>query len=49
MKYTRCERFAPPKGFFLLFVFVVVVVLPLENYFGFRATNVRVKTDHPSV
>ena len=41
------RMFAPCKGFF--FVFVVVVFSSLENYFGFRTTNVRVKTDHPSV
>ena len=49
-----CERlneiyevrtFAPCKGFFF-FVVVVFVVSSLENYFGFRTTNVRVKTDH---
>ena len=34
------RTFAPCKAF--LFVFVVVV----ENYFGFRTTNVKVKTDH---
>ena len=33
-----------------VFVFGVVVVFSsIENYFGFRTTNVRVKTDHPSV
>ena len=37
------RTFAPCKGFF---VFVVVVFSLLENYFGFRPTNVRVKTDH---
>ena len=36
---------APAKAF--LFVFVDVVVFSsLENYVGFRTTNVRVKTDH---
>ena len=40
MKYTRCERFLLVKAFF------VVVFSSLENYFGFRTTNVRVKTDH---
>ena len=44
MKYARCERLLLVKAFFL--VFVVVVFSSLENYFGFRATNVRVKTDH---
>ena len=34
---------------FFVFVFVVVAFSSLENYFGFRTTNVRVKTDHPSV
>ena len=43
MKYTRCERFLLVKAFF------VVVFSSLENYFGFRTTNVRVKTDHSSV
>ena len=37
--------FAPCKGFFFVVV-VVFVVSSLENYFGFRTTNVRVKTDH---
>ena len=40
MKYTRCERLLLVKAFF------VVVFSSLENYFGFRTTNVRVKTDH---
>ena len=48
MKYTRCERLLLGKVFFG-FVVVVVVFSSLENYFGFRTTNVRVKTDHPSV
>ena len=37
------RNFAPCKGFFFVFV---VVFSSLENYFGFRTTNVRVKTDH---
>ena len=39
---------APCKGFFVVVVVVVVVVLfsSPENYFGFRTTNVSVKTDH---
>ena len=41
----KVRRFAPRKGFFFCFV-VVVVFSSLENYFGFRTTNVRVKTDH---
>ena len=45
MKYTRCERLLLLKAFFV----VAVVFSSLENYFGFRTTNVRVKTDHPSV
>ena len=44
MKYTRCERLLVVKAFF--FVVQVVVFSSLENYFGFRTTNVRVKTDH---
>ena len=34
------------KAFFVVVFAVVVVFSSLENYFGFRATNVRVKTDH---
>ena len=49
MKYTRCERLFLVKAFFLFVVVVVVVFSSLENYFGFRTTNVRVKTDHSSV
>ena len=45
MKYARCERLFLVKAFFFVFV-VVVVFSSLENYFGFRTTNVRVKTDH---
>ena len=45
MKYTRCERLLLVKAFFFVFV-VVVVFWSLENYFGFRTTNVTVKTDH---
>ena len=41
----RCERLLLVKAFFWVFV-VVVVFSSLENYFGFRTTNVRVKTDH---
>ena len=48
MEYTRCERLLLVKDFFFVFV-VVVVFSSLENYFGFKTTNVRVKTDHPSV
>ena len=48
MKYTRSERLLLVKAFFVVFA-VVVVFSSLENYFGFRATIVRVKTDHPSV
>ena len=39
------RTFAPCKAFLFAFV-VVVAVSSLENYFGFRTTNVRVKTDH---
>ena len=50
MKYTRCERLLHVEAFFVFLVVVVVVVVSsLENYFGFRTTNVTVKTDHPSV
>ena len=43
MKFTRCERLLLVKA---IFVFVVVVVVSsLENYLGFKTTNVRVKTD----
>ena len=45
MKYTRCEPLLLLKPLFV-FVVVVVVFSSLENYFGFRTTNVRVKTDH---
>ena len=48
MKFTRCERLLLVNAFFY-FVVVVVFFSSLENYFGFRTTNVRVKTDHPSV
>ena len=41
------RSFAPFKGSF--YVSVVVVFSSLENYFRFRTTNVRVKTDHLSV
>ena len=34
------------KAFGFVFVVVVVVFSSLENYVGFRTTNVRVKTDH---
>ena len=44
MKYTRCDRLLLVKAFFL--VFVVVFFSSLENCFGSRTTNVRVKTDH---
>ena len=49
MKYTRCERLLLVKAFFVVVFVVAVVFSSLENYFGFRTTNVRVKTDHPSV
>ena len=42
MKYTRREGLLLVKDFF----FVFVVFSSLENYFGFRTTNARVKTDH---
>ena len=37
--------FALCTAFLFVFVVVVVVFLSLENYFGFRTTNVRVKMD----
>ena len=43
------RTFVHCKGFLFVVVVVVVVFSSLENYFGFRTTNVRVKTDHPSV
>ena len=48
MKFTRCERLLLVKAFFFVFV-VFVGFSSLENYFGLRTTNVRVKTVHPSV
>ena len=42
MKYTKCERLLLVKPF----LFVFVVFSSPENYFGFRTTDVRVKTDH---
>ena len=44
MKYTRCERLLLVKAFVVVVV-VVVVFSSLENYFGFRTTNLRVKTE----
>ena len=43
------STFPQCKGFFLFVFLVVVVFSSLENYFGFRTTNVRVKTEHQSV
>ena len=45
MKYTRCERLPLLVQAFVVVVVVVVFSSP-ENYFGFRTTNVSVKTDH---
>ena len=45
MNYSRCERFM----FALCKVFLCdmfAFLMSLENYFGFRTANVRVKTDH---
>ena len=43
VKCTRCERFLPVKHFYL----TCLLFFPsLENYFGFRTTNVKGKTDH---
>ena len=41
MKCTRCERLLLPFYLFVFFFFP-----SLENYFGFRTTNVKGKTDH---
>ena len=41
MKCTRCERLLLPFYLFVCFFFP-----SLENYFGFRTTNVKGKTDH---
>ena len=46
MKCTRCERFLAVKHFYLT---CLLFFSSLENYFGFRTTNVKGKTDHPSV
>ena len=46
MNYTRCERLLHLKPFLFVFVVVVVAFSSLENYYGFRTTSVRVKTDH---
>ena len=43
LQEVHVRTFAPCRAF--LFV-LVVVFSSLENYFGFRTTNVRVKTDH---
>ena len=43
MKCTRCERFLPVKHFYLTGLLFFPSV---ENYFGFRTTNVKGKTDH---
>ena len=45
MKYTRCERLLLVKAFFVV-VFVVVFFSSIENYFGFRTTNVGIKPVH---
>ena len=42
-KCTRCERLLPVKHFYLT---CLLFVSSLENYFGFRTTNVKGKTDH---
>ena len=50
VKYTRCERLLLVevcKAFLFVFSVVVLVVFSsLENYFGFRTTNVKGRTDH---
>ena len=47
--FPACPPFVNTVYVFVFVVVVVVVFPSLENYFGFRTTNVRVKTDHPSV
>ena len=42
MKCTRCERLLLVKHFYL----TCLLFSSLENYFGFRTTNVKGKTDH---
>ena len=42
----RYERLLHLKPFLFVFVVVVVAFSSLENYYGFRTTSVRVKTDH---
>ena len=44
MKCTRCERLLPVFKAFLFDMFAFFT--SLENYFGFRTTNVKGKTDH---
>ena len=44
--YMRYERLLHLKPFLFVFVVVVVAFSSLENYYGFRTTSVRVKTDH---
>ena len=50
VKCTRCERLLLVdvcKAFLFVFSVVVLVVFSsLENYFGFRTTNVKGRTDH---
>ena len=43
VKCSRCERLLPGKHFYLTFL---LFFSSLENYFGFRTTNVKGKTDH---
>ena len=49
VKCTRCKRLLLVKSvkpFYSFFVVVLVVFSSLENYFGFRTTNVKGRTDH---
>ena len=46
---TRVANVCSLQRLFFVFDVVVAIFSSLENYFGFRTTNVRVKTDHPSV
>ena len=43
MKCTSCKRLLPVKPFYLTCFFFLT---SLENYFGFRTTNVKGKMDH---
>ena len=49
VKCTRCERLLLVevcKAFLFVFVVVIDDFSSLKNYFGFRTTNVKGRTDH---